>query len=128
MVVWWTELLQSLGVPHICELDSVASLADGVDQRLVDQVLYLRPREVRGRDRHLLHLLWTQGVLDLLQVPTERLHAAFLGREAHLVDAVDTAGTKQSRVESAGHVPRHHDENAVLGRGLGLHSQNPSHP
>ncbi len=120
------QVLQLLGLDDVAPFDRVPSVADGVDQGLVHQVLDRGARRV-GRDRgQLLDLLRGQAVLDLLEVADVGADAPGLGRVAHLVDAIEAAGPKERGVQDVRPVGGHHHEDPVLGRRLRPHPEGPS--
>ena len=120
-------LLEGLGFPDVVPLDHLPVVPLRQDERLVDQVLDLGARVVGRLGGQLLDLLLGDVVADLGQVALVGADPPFLGGVADLVDAVDAAGPEQRRVQHAGEVGGHHDEDAVLGRRLGLHAQRLAH-
>ena len=80
------EVLEVLGLDHVLPGDDVAPLADGVDQRLVDQVLDRGAGGVGGDRRELVDLLGRQLVLDLGEVALVGAEPARLARVADPVD------------------------------------------
>ena len=117
------EVLELLGPDHVFPRDDLPAVPDRDDQRLVDEVLDRGAGGVRGDRGELVDLLGGELVGNLRQVALVGAHAPGLARVAHAVDPVDAAGAQERFVQCLRHVRGHHDQDPVLGRGLGPHAQ-----